>query len=522
MKYLFNIMLFAWFFVSYTTMSAETLRISATDSGVQGGWNATPGSNISLDGRYVSFRSYRSFDASDPNGFTQIYVYDRDTDTFELVSKNGAGVKGNGLSQGSSISGDGRYVAFRTRASNLDAADIDSFWDIYVYDRDADTLELVSKNTAGVKGNGDSYFASMSLDGRYVVFRANSTNLDAADTDDTPDIFIYDRNADTLELVSKNAAGIKGNGFSSYPSINGDGRYVAFYTQSSNLGAGDTDHTPDVFVYDRDTDTLDLVSKNTAGVKGNSASLHPSISVDGRYVVFRTSSTNLDAADTDDITDIYVYDRDTDTLELVSKNAAGVKGNAMSAGAFVSANGRYVAFYTESTNLDASDSDEFADVYVHDRDAGVLELVSQSTAGEKGNNHSFHPSVAPVGVISFSSHADNLVLGDTGPGDVFVRVLDSAQDADNDGDGVANADDTCPFTGDEVVDPASGCSIAQYCPCEGPEDLTLWRTHGMFVSCTANTSESFVEQGLITEAEKDAIVSSAAQSECGVKENGNK
>ncbi|MEW6996885.1 thrombospondin type 3 repeat-containing protein [Colwelliaceae bacterium BS250] len=546
--------------MSIAVLSAETERVSVSSAGEQGNFDSGfffQGNAVSSDGRYVAFHSEaNNLDAADTDDRRDIYVYDRQSDTVELVSKNTAGVKGNGKSIYPTMSDDGRFVAFHSESTNLDVADTDTLPDIYVYDRQSDTVELVSKSTAGVKGNGWSSYPSLSGDGRYVAFRSHSTNLDAADTDTAGHIYLYDRQDEVIELVSKNKAGVKGNRGSTTSFISGDGRYVTFSSSSTNLDAADTDTREDIYVYDRQDDVLELVSKSTAGVKGNYDSRKPSISADGRYVAFYSMATNFDAADTVIGHDIYVYDRQDDVLELVSKNTAGVVGNGPSLYHSISGDGRYVAFSSSANNLDATDTDDVRDIYVYDRQDDVLELVSKNTAGVKGNDISYYPAISDDGsVVVFSSLSSNLVDNDTNESyDVFVhdfgRVLDadadgdgvldaadncplvantSQQDFDSDGlgdacdldaddDGVADVGDTCLFTGNEVVDPASGCSIAQYCPCEGAMGQTSWRSHGKFVSCTAKTSESFVEQSLITEQEKDIIVFNAAQSSCGEKE----
>ncbi|WOH39431.1 thrombospondin type 3 repeat-containing protein [Thalassotalea fonticola] len=544
--------------MSIAVLSAETERVSVSSTGVQGNFDSGfffQGNAVSSDGRYVAFHSEaNNLDTADTDDVRDIYVYDRQSDTVALVSKNTAGVTGNGNSHQPSMSDDGRYVAFRSHSTNLNAADTDTLPDIYVYDRQSDTLALISKNTAGVKGNGWSTFPSISGDGRYVAFRSHSTNLDAADTDTWADIYLYDRQDDVMELVSKNAAGVKGNGYSYTPSVSGDGGYVTFSSRSTNLDAADTDTREDIYVYDRQDDVLELVSKSTAGVKGNYDSNKPSISANGRYVAFSSFATNLDATDTVIGYDIYVYDRQDDVLELMSKSTAGVVGNSASNRPSISGDGRYVAFYSLADNLDAADIDTRQDIYAYDRQSDTVTLVSKNTAGVKGNDISYYPAISDDGsVVVFSSLSSNLVDNDTNEHyDVFVRdfgrvldtdedgVLDAADncplvantsqedfdgdglgdvcDLDADDDGVADVGDTCLFTGNEVVDPASGCSIAQYCPCEGAMGQTSWRSHGKFVSCTAKTSESFVEQSLITEQEKDIIVSNAAQSSCGEKE----
>ena len=187
--------------------------------------------------------------------------------------------------------------------------------------------------------------ASISADGRYVAFYSAASNLVPGDTNGTCDIFVYDRQTDTIERVSVAADGTQGNGQSTGPSISADGRYVAFYSAASNLVPGDTNGMSDIFVYDRQTDTIERVSLAADGTQGNGSSVGRSISADGRYVAFYSIASNLVPGDTNGTCDIFVYDRQTDTIQRVSVAADGTQGNDNSADSSISADGRYVAFY---------------------------------------------------------------------------------------------------------------------------------------------------------------------------------
>ena len=133
----------------------------------------------------------------------------------------------------------------------------------------------------------------------------------------------------------------------------------------------------DVYLYNRHNDTLSLISRASAtGAKGNKGSHGPSISADGRYVAYWSSATNLHPDGTDTISDIYVHDRHNDTLELISRaNASGPTGNSNSFQASISADGRYVAYWSYATNLHPDNTDTHTDIYVYDRDNGTTEVV---------------------------------------------------------------------------------------------------------------------------------------------------
>jgi hypothetical protein len=172
------------------------------------------------------------------------------------VSVDSGGAEGNGHSYWTSISADGRFVAFDSVASNLVAGDTNGFYDVFVRDRTSGTTERVSVSTAGMQANDTSGFstnqsASISTDGRFVAFWSYASNLVAGDTNARSDIFVRNRPSGTTERVSVDIAGAQAIDFSLYPSLSGDGRFVAFESLASNLVAGDTNGAEDIFVRDR-------------------------------------------------------------------------------------------------------------------------------------------------------------------------------------------------------------------------------------------------------------------------------
>jgi Tol biopolymer transport system component len=390
-------------------------------TGVQG---SDSGPAISLDGRYVTFDSgLTNLVPGDTNGAYDVFVRDRQTGTTYLVSRDSAGVEGNGYSDSPSISADGRYVAFQSSATNLVSGDTNGAYDVFVRDRTAGTTTRISKSSAGVEGNGYSDSPSISSDGRYVAFQSSATNLVSGDTNGMDDIFVRDRQTGTTYLVSRDSSGVEGDGHSDSPSISADGRYVAFYSGSTNLVTGDTNGAWDIFVRDRQTGTTTRVSRSSAGVEGDGYSSNPSISADGRYVTFESLATNLVSGDTNGKRDIFVRDRQTGTTTRVSKTSVGVEGDGHSLNPSISADGGYVTFDSGSTNLVSGDTNGAWDIFVRDRQTGTTTLVSRSSAGLEGDGSSFYPSISADGrYVKFESTATNLVLGDTnGYNDIFVR-----------------------------------------------------------------------------------------------------
>jgi uncharacterized repeat protein (TIGR01451 family) len=233
-----------------------------------------------------------------------------------------------------------------------------------------------------------------------------------------------------LTLASTSDTGIKGNGASDigpgfvWPSLSADGVTVAFSSEATNLDPADTDSLRDVYVKDLVTGDLTLVSTSDTGVKGNAPSDSASISADGRMVSFSSEATNLDPADTDSLRDVYVKDLVTADLTLVSTSDTGVKSNGPSGGA-LSPDGTRLGFWSQATNLDPSDTDLNFDVYVKDLTSGDLTLISTSDAGTKGNNHSVFSALSADGTVaSFWSVASNLDPADTDSiEDVYVKNL---------------------------------------------------------------------------------------------------
>ncbi len=227
-------------------------------------------------------------------------------DDISRVSVDSAGMEvigGNSVEP--SISWDDRYVAFQSAAFNLVVGDNNLSDDIFVHDTVTATTTRVSVGSAGVEGNSNSFRPSISGDGRFVAFGSRASNLVAVDTNGSDDIFVRDTVAATTTRVSVDSAGAEGN-FSSFdPSISGDDRYVAFRSTAFNLVVGDNNLSDDIFVHDTVTGATTRVSVDSAGMEGNFSSFEPSISWDGSYVAFQSTASNLVTGDTNLSDDIF-------------------------------------------------------------------------------------------------------------------------------------------------------------------------------------------------------------------------
>jgi HYR domain-containing protein/IPT/TIG domain-containing protein/WD40 repeat protein len=421
--------------------SGSTARVSLDSAGNQatGGGSGTTDDSVAIssDARYVVFSSdATNLVSGDTNAKTDVFLRDRQTGTTTRMSVDSSGAQGNNNSNEPAISADGRWIAFRSDATNLVSGDTNAATDIFVRDRTSSTIVRVSVDMAGVQANGPSFQVAISGDGRFVAFESLATNLIASDTNAASDVFVRDRDADgnttfdepggvATTRVSVSSLGMAANDNSGAPALSSDGRYVAFQSDATNLVSADTNSVTDVFVHDRQTSTTTRVSIATGGTQGNGNSIEPSISAGGRFVAFESLATNLVAGDTNAVADVFVHDRQTTSTFRISVNASGTQGDAASGDPMISSDARFTAFRSSATNLVAGDTNARVDVFIFDGVTLAPTRVSVDTGGTQGNGNSLDPSVSTNGqFVVYSSVATNLVAGDTnGVSDVFVRDL---------------------------------------------------------------------------------------------------
>lgn len=380
---------------------------------------------ISADGNVLAFQSAAdNIIAGDTNGVDDIFIYRRDTGRLEVISRRSASSQGNGNSYNPSVSEDGRWIAYASAASNLVAGDSNGRPDIFLYDRQTKTTVRASVNATGVQGNGGSGMPSISGEGRFVAFWSAASNLVAGDSNARNDIFVRDRSAGTTTRVSVSGSAVQGNNDSWNPKISSDGRYVAYESEASNLATGDNNKYMDVFVYDRQLKTVEVLPKSTQRVAGMGAE-RGEISADGKLIVFTSDAQNLVAGDSNNAADVFVSDRGAAKTERVSVSSAGRQADSFSTGGNISRNGRFVVFDSFASNLAPRGSVALSNVFLRDRQASTTVLVSVGTGGSFGNESSYGRAVTDDGrYVLFDSYASNLVVGDTnGVQDVFVRDL---------------------------------------------------------------------------------------------------
>jgi len=333
-----------------------------------------------------------------------------------LVSRSASGEEGNDVSHNPSMSGGGRYLAFESESTNLVPGIVSGTTHIYRKDLASGGVRLCSSSSDDHEGNDDSYSPSISADGTYVFFESYSTNLIPGHptTAGRKHIFRKDLATGEVMLCSARPDGVEGNNHSGDCECSADGRYVAFESYSTNLipGHPTTAGRCNIFRKDLASGEVMLCSVRPDGVEGNAESFDPSISPDGRFVTFGSSSSNL-LPDTNG-SQIYRKDMVTGDILLVSADLSGAQGNAGSNHCSSSAGGRFVAFRSSSTNLIAGHptTNGRSNIFRKDLQTGEVALCSSTAAGVEGSADSYSPSISADGrYVAFYSLADNLSPG---------------------------------------------------------------------------------------------------------------
>lgn len=348
--------------------AGTTAQVSVSSS-EEGGNDSSDDPRITPDGRYVVFSSYSdNLVDDDTNDEADVFLRDLQNGTTERVSLTDADVQSE--SAGSflpDVSSDGRYVAFQSFADDLVEGDAAGHLDVFVRDRVAATTVRVSVSAGGGEPDDDSVNAAISGDGNVVAFTSWATNLEgAADSNSGGDVFVRDVSAATTTRASVDSAGVRGDDQSFEPAITPDGRYVVFQSWAGNLVVGDTNGASDIFLHDRQTGDTEIVSLSDADGLGDDNSFHPDISADGRFVSFESWATNLVADDTNGTDDAMVRDRQNGTTTRVSVSSTGVEGDDETYVPLISDNGLVVGFSSYATNLVEADTNDVSDVFVRD------------------------------------------------------------------------------------------------------------------------------------------------------------
>lgn len=324
------------------------------------------GPSISASGRYVAFSTQDALVDNDTNQTEDIYVYDTMNGSYELVSLTNEGDLANDASYECSISGDGRLVAFTSVATNLTTLGGDGDPNVFLRDRTLNSTTLISVSISGGLPNAWADSPVISSDGRFVTFSSTSTDLvSLADGFLTADLFRRDLLSQTTSCVSVSADSTTASGASIRSSMSADGRYVAFWSSSPDLVPGDSNMQPDVFVRDMDAGVTTLITSSRDGGPANGPSSTPSISGDGNLVAFSSAATNLVAGNVGASRGVYLFDRDANRMRRIDARRDGaIVPSDPALNLALSGDGRFVVFDPDtSLDLTSDDLDDSADVY---------------------------------------------------------------------------------------------------------------------------------------------------------------
>ncbi len=352
---------------------------------------------------------------------------------YTLINHQSNGDQTDGFTSNPMASMDGRFVIYESTATNLVPGDTNGEQDIFVYDVLLDTTTRVSVHTNGAESDAFSQMADISDDGRYAVFATTATTLtDDTVTASTYNIFLHDLQTGETRLISRNSNGEGGNGDSLRPSISGDGMFVVFDSLADDLVASDTNTARDVFLYDVANDTLTLISKSAGNVQSSNDSSEAVISGDGMTIAFASGSGSL-AGTFANGTHIYVYDRQGNTLEIVDRASGfnGTLGDSLAALPSISYDGSRVGFLSHATNLVTGDTNNVRDFFVRDRNSHT---TFRATIGDDGrqvqshiNNAKLNDSGEVVGFLSNTNQLDFAGQDNNNRTDLFFRFLEDEE-----------------------------------------------------------------------------------------------
>ena len=365
-------------------LDLSTDQVTLESAGRDGtGANGDSGSpDISGDGRYVVFVSSAGnlADTQIPPGMPRVFLRDRENATTRLVATSARGGSANGYSNNPAISADGTTVVFESAATDSLESDAPNDVSVYLMRLSSGTLARLNVSSAGEPRAGQSVSPSISANGRHIAFmsKADLTCRDASgcaaeapDRNGVADVYVRDTLTNTTTRVSRTPTGQDANGPSYDPAISGDGRYVVFVSEASNLTRDTGKHVAQVYVRDFVTGTIELVSRNPKGRRGNGASAHPALSNDGSTVSFQSLASDLlcidhcDAGqeDTNLVWDVFVHDRRTRRTTRVSADDDAEEWMESSRGPSLDGTGRVLVFGSRHP-INGRDDNDNEDLFV--------------------------------------------------------------------------------------------------------------------------------------------------------------
>ena len=352
-----------WDVFVYDRATGSIERISVRSDGRESN-GASVFPSISGNGRLVGFRSAASnLVPGDTNRRLDVFVYDRRTKRITRASIGTRGRQANRDVSAVNLSGNGRVVIFSTAASTLVRGDTNGKRDVFARDLVSNRTTRLSISNFNRQPNDDSNSATVSADGRYVGFRSLASNLVSGDTNGIEDVFVFDRRRNLTRRVNVTSGGAQVLGLSFRPSLSANGRFVAFRSAATNLVTGDTNRQIDVFVRDLAAGKTKRMSVSSSGRQTNGRSYRPNISGNGRYVVFASSATTLVQRDTNRVPDVFRHDRRTGRTTRISLTNGGRQPGGCSIHPKTNADGTVVVFTSTAANLVPADTNRSSDIF---------------------------------------------------------------------------------------------------------------------------------------------------------------
>jgi Tol biopolymer transport system component len=387
-------------------------RISTAADGMEGLGDSNE-AQFSPDGRFVVFESdANNLVAGDNNGQRDIFLKDLSTGAIIRLSTTAGGAQADSNSLNVQFSPDGGFVVFTSYATNLITGDTNNATDIFLKDLTTGAVTRLSTTANGTQANGNSSDAQLSQDGHLMVFSSTAANLGGSGSF-FPNIFLKDLTTGAVTLVTSAADGTQANGLNSDARFSPDGHSAVFESSANNLVTGDANNQIDIFLKDLSTGAVTLVTNTADGTQGNGRSYDARFSADGHFVMFTSAATNLVAGDTNGASDIFLKDLNTKAVIRLSTAADGTQANGRSYDARFSADGHFVVFTSEASNLVADDTNGVSDVFLKDLTTGAITRLSTAANGAQTDFDSYTPLFSPDGhSVVFESDATNLVAGD--------------------------------------------------------------------------------------------------------------
>ena len=424
---------------------------------------------LNLDGSLLVFSSESTnlVTSSDSNAVSDIFLKNTVTGETSRISNAISGFSANAKSSRPNISLDGKKIVYDSEATDLlTFIDTNSASDVFVHDVTTSGVTVASVNNQNIIGNAASLSAKISNDGRYVTFQSFATNLSTHPSGDKSNIFLRDLQSNTTLMISAPNS-VAPNGHSSLADISGDGQYIVFVSSATNLVTTlDNNATSDIYLYNRTSGSLTVISLSSNGDQtANGASTAPSISADGRYIVYQSLATNLvNSTDTNNAADIFLYDIVNKTTVFICSTSSGLPLNGSCVSPKISADGSTIVYLSDATNHSNSDRNNTAgdgkfDVFKRNLATGEVSRISLTASQQERSGVSSFAAINNNGTITVFDH--EAILAGLTSTSKQIYLHDTSCTRDRDADGTKNCLDECPDDLSKMLALSCGCGFAE-------------------------------------------------------------